>query len=273
MTKSKRKVRASSPGSIAARAWDARTVGLAWAPERWFELVTAFVEETRPKNPEQTCSGILLALDNAYGWDDFVDGGWVSLVGVHVYCHADSPRLGGVRVLGMVERFVRWLRGRELLHAWDERRLLDAIDRARCAEGGKPKGAPSAHDRCYRVGQLDELASEFHRAGSKDLPEGLVRAIVRLGGAAARLEGTELVRFGALDPYELPLLMSDAAQADAQDPVDAQIFDRMVYAVLHGFYQWLADTGRLERSRAEEIARVLAKLVIITPMMQGTEPS
>jgi hypothetical protein len=258
---------------VAERAWDAGTVGLAWAPERWFDLVEAFVAETRPKNPELTCSGLLLALDNARGWDQFVEGGWVSLVTVHVYVYGDVPGLGGVRVLGVVEKFVRWLRAHDLLHAWDERRLLAEIDQARLAVGAKAKGTAPAHDRCYRADQLDALASEFHAAGSKELPESLVRAIVRLGGSAARLEGTELVRFGALDPYELPLLMSDAAQADNQDPIDAQIFDRMVYAVLYGFYQWLADAGRLERERAEEIARVLAKLVIITPVMQSTEPS
>lgn len=273
MKKRKREVRASSPRGVAERAWDGGTVGLCWAPERWFDLVEAFVAETRPKSPELTCGGLLLALDNARSWDQFVEGRWVSLVTVHVYVHGDVPGLGGVRVLAMVEKFVRWLRARDMLHAWDERRLLAEIDQARRAVGAKPKGGLGARDRCYRVGELDALASVFHAAGTKELPESLVRAIVRLGGSAARLEGTELVRFGALDPYELPLLMSDGAQADGQDPIDAQIFDRMVYAVLYGFYQWLADTDRLERERAEEIARVLAKLVILTPVMQSTEPS
>lgn len=273
MKKRKRAGHALSPRGVAERAWDAGTVGLCWAPERWFDLVEAFVAETRPKNAELTCSGLLLALDNAPSWESFVEGSWVSLVTAHVYVHGEAPGLGGVRVLAMVERFVRWLRGRGMLHAWDERRLVGEIDRARCAVGAKPKGIAPARDRCYRVKELDALARQFFAAGTKELPEKLLQAIVRLGGSAARLEGTELVRFGALDPYELPLLMSDAAQEDAEDPVDAQVFDRMVYAVLYGFYQWLADTGRLERERAEEIGRVLAKLVIITPVMQSAEPS
>jgi hypothetical protein len=45
------------------------------------------------------------------------------------------------------------------------------------------------------------------------------------------------------------------------DPDELAAFDRVIYRILVAFYRWLGDTGRLEPSRADEIARGLERIL------------
>lgn len=222
------------------------------APETGDELVERFVRESRSKSPELIRAGLSIALDLVDSWEAFVEGGWICLVGVHVYVHSDRPGLGELRVLGMVERFVRWLRREGYLEAWDEQRLVALINAARAGCGASSVEPARAIDVPVREDRVAALLEQFSRD---------VRELAGIGLAARSCVAprTRLVRFGALDPYHFSLLMTSAADA-SEDPAGAHRFNRAVYANLARFYAWLAETGRLERTRASEIGDALAKL-------------
>lgn len=265
---------ATQPQRLAERAWHVHTCGCAGPPERWFDLAEQFVAVARPKNPERTCAALLLALDNAGGWEDFLRGGWTGLIQPHVYVYSMSRGLAPLMAVGVAERFVKWLGKERFLHEWDARRLLSALDRERLAAGATPKGAAPAHDTCVPLSEIGEVVAAFCDDLVADAPpRDLIAAAVRLGAIASVAPETELVRFGALDPYELSLMMADAARNEGDDPAAVQSFDQMIYSILIDFYGWLGRTARLTPSRAAEIVEGLRQIIVMPLASMSDQPS
>jgi len=248
---------------LAERAWSRHTMTLA-PPEPWFDVVEEFVGDVKPKNPELSCAALLLPLELARSWDSFIEGGWIRLASVHVYCYGEGRGLGPMFVLRTIERFARWMGARGGIVRWDEKRLLHIVDQERRANGGTPRGAAAAHDTPVprpdvRGRVLEQFASSSHARG---LPEPLLGPALQLAAIPSTAPRTQVVRFGALDPYELLLLMGDSADVVGDsDPDELAAFDLVIYRILVAFYRWLGDTGRLEPSRADEIARGLERIL------------
>ena len=245
---------------LAARAWQRHSYGRAGAPVRWFDLVERFVEDTRPASPERTAAVLLLALDNCPDWDGLVEGGWIYLVSVHVYVHYEGAGVGAQRAHGMVERFLQWLAGRGDLHEWDLACLRWQLDRQRSACGGKARGVPAAYDAGERgANGWAALIERFLVEADLPVADGVAESMIGLIASATRHRGTEVVRFGALDPLELWALLHPG-DLDDVSPWEEDAFALDLVRVGACFFGWLADHAHLEPTRARQLQRELLAL-------------
>ncbi len=253
------------PPGGSAPGWETPVLVWSEVPAARFDLVEEHVRQVRPAHPEATSAALLLALELAPTWEQFLEAQWVGQVPVHHYTHFEGGGIGDVRALAIVERFVRWLGGFGGLEPWDEARLLHAVEQARRSVAATPRELPSAHDQVVRLEDVCTrvIAPFAATAAPSGFPLGFVEAAATALAPLAVAPNTRLVRFGALDPLALFHALFGAAERGDVTVAEPTRFGHDVLRVAIAFYRWLAATGRLEASRAQAIAYELEQLLLV----------
>lgn len=244
---------------LALRAWRLH-VGMPRPPkDADLDVVEAFVEETRPRRPEDTCAALLLALDAAHGRDSFLEGSWITTAVIHVPTWYDGPGFRAPGVIALIERFAAWLRRKGWLDSDEHARLLAKADEARAAAGLARRRPAGFIEPCHRFG-LDRLVERFVAEGElSDFAKELAGSAISLLRTLVTSDGGPVI-FGRLRPdVHVPWLHVPPETDEEREA------DRTVHAIWACFYRWLALTGQIEPERARAIERELLRWALLAP--------
>ncbi|MCA9607332.1 MAG: hypothetical protein KC619_17120 [Myxococcales bacterium] len=218
----------------------------------WRQVAETFVAERPPSDPALIVEALVLVLTRVGSWADFLGGGWVHHAPTELYIRY-VPGFGAARTFRLLDRLVGWLHGRGDLDDWQRDVLLTVIDDARdCRRLDRVRDARVEELRFHdymRSALLAELAETLDDA---EVRARLPRIVGPLVTALEAQHGpSSAPPLGSLDPEALVAVLAASRRGDG-------VAEAELLALLGVFYAWLGKTGRLERTRAEDLAARLA---------------
>lgn len=243
----------NSPNRHARRA--ALPVAGTTPKPRPHRFVDGWAQVSKSKRPDLEVAVLETVLVDTWSNESLRAGGWIDRATTKIHFHSPAPGFGPVRTLGLIARFVDFLRAKGTLDAWSHKYLRHRIEWQRVANQ-LIEGPPSSDGRDEGVwsSDLERLAARFAETLTHPIDRQIGAGVVMLAALAlkAQLNDT-LTHFGALDVTGLVNELLLHAEGSEEERGATPAFLR----ILADFYVWRGAEGRLDPARATELASQL----------------